>query len=204
MLANRVKTQIPLIVFPRTSNKLHKYYSKYRFYAIFGTLCYGLAPQGVMLILDHIMALYGIYVGNCDSFQCALTESIKTTLLLLYIPSICYSLALFFYLLVLQYHALFDSKLSRKDLVKDIAILALTIILPHLLVIILCFCEENLLSKLNILGNLSVKIFKFFCLCLIIVFLTFPRKLTLNLFLANTPCVIISWIFVSLLAKYSL
>ena len=74
------------------------------------------------------MALYGIYLGNCDSFQCALTESIKTTLLLLYIPSICYSLAIFFYLLVstISCHPRF--KLSRKDLVKDIAILALTII----------------------------------------------------------------------------
>ena len=89
------------------------------------------------------MAINGIYLKTVIHINAFKSESITTVLILIYIISISYFIALLMYLLNLQYHNFADLKGSKRGLVTDIAILSIIVIFIHSFVMILCYFEES-------------------------------------------------------------
>ena len=192
MLSNRSNAQIPDSLFATISTILKEFYiSTYgdgflQAYlpGFFSTLLFG--------TIELILAVFGIFLCECESFACYQQVRMSDLLRILYFYSVHTTTALHYFLIFMKYNHLLDTDRSREDIINSIIKILISLIIFHFATAFLYYIDDALKIKLEILVADTVLILYMFSFIFLSAFLSYPRKLKFNEFLANALSAIIS------------
>ena len=157
-----------------------------QFYAL------GFIIPSTLLLAEYILAVFGIYFYDCASFQCYQISGINDLLRLIYYHAIYPCIVLHLYLLMKIYNQLSDSSRNRDQMLETIGLIFLSLIAIYIFLMLVYNIDTALKEKLHILSKAPWLDFSFFFPVYLTIFLSFPRKITLNLCLCNAPGIAIS------------